>query len=61
MEGDHILIKKYLDGNQASLKMLIDRYTSSIYNFSSRFVGYEQAKDTTQEVFIKVWKNLKNF
>lgn len=61
MEEDHLLIKKYLEGNQASLKMLIDKYTSSIYNFTSRFVGGEQAKDTTQEIFIKVWKNLKNF
>ncbi len=61
MEEDYILIKKYLGGDQDSFKMLIDKYTSSIYNFSSRFVGYDQAKDITQEIFIKVWKNLKNF
>lgn len=61
MEEDHLLIKKYLDGDQFTLKMLIDKHTSSIYNFSSRFVGKEQAKDVTQEIFIKVWKNLKNF
>jgi len=61
MEEDYLLIKKYLDGDQASLKMLIDKHTPSIYNFTSRFVGVDQAKDTTQEIFIKVWKNLKNF
>lgn len=61
MEEDYLLIKKYFEGNTDSLKMLIDKHASSIYNFSSRFVGREQAKDTTQEIFIKVWKNLKSF
>ena len=61
MEEDHFLIKKYLNGDQGSLKMLIDKHTSSIYNFTSRFVRVDQSKDITQEIFIKVWKNLKKF
>ena len=61
MKEDNILIEKYLDGDQASLKVLIDKYTPSVYNFASRFVGIDQAKDTTQEIFIKFWKNLKRF
>lgn len=61
MEEDYSLIKKYIEGDQDSFKMLIDKHTPSIYNFTSRFVGIDQAKDTTQEIFIKVWKNLKNF
>lgn len=61
MEDDNLLIKNYLDGNQNSLKLLIDKYTSPVYNFSKRFTGSTQAEDITQEVFIKVWKNLKNF
>ena len=61
MEEDKILIQEYLNGDQASLKSLIDKYTSSIYNFSLRFVGPLYAPDIVQEVFIKVWKNLKKF
>lgn len=60
MEEDNFLIKKYLEGDQSSLKIIIDRYTPSIFNFSKRFVS-EAAADITQEVFIKVWKNLKSF
>ena len=58
---DDNLIKKYLEGDQSSLKILIDKYASSVYNFTSRFVGPLYRDDIVQEVFIKVWKNLKNF
>jgi len=61
VEEDNLLIKSYIEGDDLSFKILIDKYTTSLYNYISRFVGVEQAKDITQEVFIKVWKNLKNF
>lgn len=60
MDDDNFLIKKYLEGDQSSLKFIIDKYTPSIFNFSKRFVG-DNAPDITQEVFIKVWKNLRKF
>ncbi len=60
MEEDNFLIKKYLEGDQSSLKLIIDKYTPSIFNFSKRFVS-DAATDVTQDVFIKVWKNLKSF
>lgn len=59
--SDETLIKECLDGDQDSLKTLIDKYTPSIYNFSARFVGGDNAEDITQDVFLKVWKNLRNF
>lgn len=58
---DENLIREYLEGNQGSLKILIDKHTPSIYNFSVRFVGRVYANDITQDVFIKVWRNLKSF
>ena len=59
--NDEYLIGEYLKGNQDSLRILIDKYTSSIYNFTVRFVGNDSAKDITQDVFIKVWKNIEKF
>ena len=61
MQEDSLLIKKYIDGDEEALKLLIDKYTPSIYNFTQRFVGSLYVSDVTQEIFIKVWKNLKNF
>ena len=58
---DEDIIKQYFTGNQEALKSLIDRHTPSIYNYSVRFVGRDHANDITQEVFIKVWRNLKKF
>ncbi len=60
-KDDDFLIKKYLEGDQDSFKLLIDKYTPSIYNFSIRFVGADYASDISQDVFIKIWKNIKSF
>jgi RNA polymerase sigma-70 factor (ECF subfamily) len=59
--SDEVLINEYITGEEKSLKIIIDRYTPSIYNFSVRFVGIENANDITQDVFLKVWKNIKKF
>lgn len=58
---DNSLIKEYLEGNQDSFRLLVEKYTPSIYNFSIRFVGVDCVKDIVQDVFIKVWKNIKKF
>jgi len=57
---DEQLITNYLKGNEESLEILIKRYLRPIYSFAFRFVGDSQtAEDITQEVFVKVWRNLK--
>jgi RNA polymerase sigma-70 factor, ECF subfamily len=60
-EKDDELIKEYLDGKESAFVLLIERYTPSVYNFSVRFVGKDNAEDIVQDVFIKVWKNIKKF
>jgi RNA polymerase sigma-70 factor (ECF subfamily) len=60
-EKDEFLIMEYLDGNQNSFKLLIDKYTPSIYNYAVRFVGENESFDVTQDIFLKVWKNIKKF
>lgn len=59
--SDEDLIEEYIQGNQEALKTLIDRYTPQIYNFVARFVGITSAPDVTQDVWIKVWRNIKKF
>jgi RNA polymerase sigma factor (sigma-70 family) len=59
--SDEDLIKEYLEGKDALLKILIDRYAPLLYNFSARFVGQAHAPDIVQEVFIKAWRNMKRF
>jgi len=59
---DNELIKEYLKGDEKSLEILVARYLKPIYSFSYKNVGnMEQAEDITQEVFAKIWKNLKKF
>lgn len=60
-EQDEILITEYLGGTQHALKILIDRYTDPLYNFIVRFVGKDTTPDIIQDVWIKVWKNIKKF
>jgi RNA polymerase sigma-70 factor (ECF subfamily) len=61
LDKDEELIDLYISGDDRALKELIERYTPQIYNFVRRFVGENEADDITQDVFIKVWKNLKKF
>jgi len=60
--SDQQLINCYLKGDENSLEVLIKRYLKPVYSFIFRFVGDSQeAEDITQEVFVRVWRNLKNF
>lgn len=62
MKEDSDLVKEYLEGNESSLKELVDRHVKSVYSFIYRLTGLEgEVPDITQEVFIKIWKNLKKY
>lgn len=59
---DNNLISNYLSGDRESLDILIHKYLKPIYNFSYSYVKDGTiAEDTTQEVFVKVWKNIHKF
>lgn len=62
MNSDEQLIANYLKGDEKSLEILIRHYLKPIYNFVFRYIGNQpEAEDITQEVFVKVWKNLRKF
>lgn len=59
---DNQLIADYLAGDEESFQILVRAYLKPIYSFVYRYVGSTQdAEDVTQEVFVKVWKNLDSF
>lgn len=62
MDSDEKIIQEYLNGNREALDNLIRKYTKHIYNFIRQSVSDEgRAEDLTQDVFIKIWKNLNKF
>jgi RNA polymerase sigma-70 factor (ECF subfamily) len=61
-QSDEALIELYRAGTDAALVTLIERHFASIYGYVYRFVRtVPVAEDVTQEVFIKVWRQLDRF
>ena len=61
-KNDTQLVADYLNGDEQSLELLIERYMNQIYQFTYKYVCNEQeAQDISQEVFVRAWRNLKKF
>ena len=60
--SDVELVENYLKGDKAALEQLIQRYFKQVFLFAKSYVKQDVlAEDVTQEVFVKVWQNLKKF
>ena len=60
MISDHELIARYVDGNEQSFEVLLQRYKSKIYTSIYLFVkDHALAEDIFQEVFIKIIDTLR--
>jgi RNA polymerase sigma-70 factor (ECF subfamily) len=60
--SDVQLVSNYLKGDKESLGFLIKRYLKQIYNFVCHYVGNTaDAEDITQEIFVRMWRNIKKF
>jgi len=59
-QTDEEIISIYKNGDREVFKKLIDKYTQPLFNFIAH-LDRENASDILQEVFIKVWKNIKKF
>ena len=58
--SDEQLIAQYRQGNEKALETLIRRYLKPIYSFVYKNINDPNAtEDITQEVFVKMWRNLK--
>ena len=61
-DDDAKLIAAFIKGNGESFAALVDRHMPMVYKFTYRYVGdADTANDVVQDVFIKVWKNIKKF
>lgn len=59
---DEQLIKLAIKEDKTALEMLVARYIKIVYCFVYKYArNREDAEDITQEIFIKVWKNLNKF
>ncbi len=57
---DSVLVRSYLDGDERSLSMLINRHQQRLYNFIySKVFDKAIAEDIFQDTFIKVIRTLK--
>jgi len=61
-DDDAQLVVASLKGDGDSFAALVDRHMSMVYKFVYRYFGNaDAANDIVQDVFIKVWKNIKKF
>jgi RNA polymerase sigma-70 factor (ECF subfamily) len=59
---DHSLIVAFKAGDRAAFSDLVLKYEQRVYNHCLRVVGDEQeSQDLTQEVFLKVFRSMKNY
>ena len=60
MNIDTELVEKIIKGEMNSFEELINKYEKMIYNLAYRiFNNYSDAEDITQEVFLKVYRNIQ--
>ena len=62
MTEESILIEKICSGDKNAFRQLFEKYTQKIFFLSLNLTGnHQDAEDLSQEVFIKVYKNIKQF
>jgi RNA polymerase sigma-70 factor, ECF subfamily len=62
LAGDEKLVERCLQGDDAAWESIVTTYSRRIYNLSYRYMNRRaEAEDMTQEIFIKVYQNLKSY
>jgi RNA polymerase sigma-70 factor, ECF subfamily len=62
LPGDEKMVERCLQGDDAAWEVVVNSYAKRIYNLSYRYTSRrDEAEDLTQEIFIRVYQNLKSF
>src|ERR1700692_5159715 len=62
LASDNAIIERCLAGEEAAWEELVRVHTRRVYAICYRFTGSDhKAQDLTQEVFLRVFRSLKNF
>jgi len=62
LSGDHKLVERCLQGDDAAWEEIVNSYGRRIYNLGYRYTNRrEEAEDLAQEILIRVYQNLKSY
>jgi RNA polymerase sigma-70 factor (ECF subfamily) len=62
LSGDHKLVERCLQGDDAAWETVVSSHARRIYNLSYRYTNRkDEAEDLTQEIFIRLYQNLKSY
>lgn len=62
MYSDEELVERFISGETDSFSVLVEKYKWQVYNIIYGIMGNrDEAEDLSQEVFIKIYKNLSHF
>ncbi len=59
--GDRRLISRASKGDVDAFSRLVREYSDLVYRKAARMLGSEDAQDAAQEVWVRVWANIKGF
>jgi len=62
IKSDNQLVSEYLAGDETAFNEIVSRHVDAVYKFSYRYLkNSAEAEDIVQEVFLRVFKNIKKF
>ena len=62
LSSDEKLVERCLRGDDSAWESIVNAYGRRIYNLGYRYTSRtDEAEDLTQEIFIRVYQNLKSF
>jgi RNA polymerase sigma-70 factor (ECF subfamily) len=62
LPGEEKIVERCLQGDDAAWEAVVNSYAKRIYNLSYRYTyRRDEAEDLTQDIFIRVYQNLKSF